>query len=81
MTSSRHLKSVTMGQLDWPRGHSRGGEGGGGRRGDWRGLSQLQGGVQEAGGAETLQRRLRIDVNSPVSLTVFVSVCLSVCLL
>ena len=77
MMPSRHHKSVTTEQLDWPQGHSRGGEGGGGRRGDWRGVSQFQGGEQEAGRAEALQRRLRIDVNSPVSLSVCLYICLS----
>ena len=66
---SRHQKSVTMGHLDWPQGHSRGGEGGGGRRGDWKGASQSQGiSLQEPAGIEALQKRLRIDVKSPVSL-------------
>ena len=66
---SRHQKSVTMGQLHWPQGHSRGAEGAGGRRGDWKGASQSQGtATQEPAGLEALQRRLRIDVNSPVSL-------------
>ena len=80
---SRHQKSVTTGQLDWPLGNSRGGEGSGRRRGDWRGESQPQGGaVQEPGGVEALQKRLRIDVNAPVSLIecVCVCVCLSVSL-
>lgn len=83
-TPSHHHKSVTLGAMDWPHGHSRGGEG---RRGDWQGGGQLAMGVgmQEAGGVEALQRRLRIDVNSPVRLlsesvclSVYLSVCLSV---
>ena len=79
MMPSRHQKSVTTGQLDWPRGHSSGGEGVGGRPGDSRGASQPKGGgVQEVGGAEALQRRLRIDVNSPVS--PITCVCVPVCL-
>lgn len=80
MPSPPH-KSVTLGAMDWPQGHSRGGEGGGGRRGDWQRGSQLAmgGGVQEAGGVEALQRRLRIDVTSPVRL-LSESICLSVCL-
>ena len=69
---SRHQKSVTMGHLDWPQGHSRGGEGAGGRRGDWGSTAQPQGGMHpEPARLEALQRRLRVDVNSPVSVAVF----------
>jgi len=58
-----------MESLEWPQGHSRGGEGAGGRRGDWRGVSQpLQiPSSQEPAGLEALQKRLRVEVTSPVT--------------
>lgn len=82
MQSHPQSATVALGEMDWPRGHSRGGEGGGGRRGDWQaGMNQPPGGaMQEPGGAEALQRRLRVDVHSPVRLTNCVCVCVFVCL-
>ncbi|DBA77690.1 TPA: hypothetical protein ACH3X2_008392 [Trebouxia sp. C0005] len=63
---SRHHKSVTLGTMEWPQGHSRGG---GGRRGDWSGVTQpLQiPSSQEPAGLEALQKRLRVEVTSPVA--------------
>ena len=65
---SRHHKSMTVDNLEWPQGQSRGGERGGGRRGDWGGATQpLQIHIQEPAGIEAVPKRLRVEVTSPVS--------------